>query len=66
MKISVIIPVKNGATTLGKCLNAIKQQTIAEDIEVLVLDSMSTDSSREIAESYSAQIIDISIDAFNH
>ena len=37
-KISVIIPVKNGAQTLEKCLSKIRSQTI-DDIEIIVLDS---------------------------
>lgn len=66
MKISVVIPVKNGAATLVKCLNAFKQQTIAEQIEIIVLDSMSTDNSREIAKSFGAKIISIMLSDFNH
>lgn len=65
MKISVIIPVKNGAATLEQCLKSIKEQTVT-DIEIIVLDSMSTDGSREIAYMFGAKIISISDGTFNH
>lgn len=65
MKISVIIPVKNGAQTLEKCLSKIRSQTI-RDIEIIVLDSMSTDKSEEIALKYNAKIIEIPDGTFNH
>jgi len=65
MKISVIIPVKNGAGTLDKCLGSIRSQTI-ENIEIIILDSMSTDNSREIASRYNAKIITIPEGTFNH
>lgn len=64
--VSIIIPVKNGGATLKKCLIAVKQQTIAHASEIIVLDSMSTDNSREIAENFGARIIFISAGTFNH
>jgi rhamnosyltransferase len=66
LRISVVIPVKNGAATLVKCLDAIKKQTIADQLEIVVLDSMSTDNSREIAKSFGAKIFDIPNGTFNH
>ncbi len=65
MKISVVIPVKNGAQTLDKCLCSIKSQTV-EDLEIIILDSMSTDGSREIALNYGAILIDIPNGTFDH
>lgn len=65
MKISVIIPVKNGALTLDKCLSSIRIQTV-ENIEIIVLDSMSTDNSKEIALKYDAKVIQIPENTFNH
>jgi rhamnosyltransferase len=65
MKISIIIPVKNGANTLGLCLQKIHEQTI-KDIEILVLDSMSTDQSRDIALRYGATVIEVPDGTFNH
>ena len=65
MKITVVIPVKNGTHTLEKCLSSIRSQS-DENVEIIVLDSMSTDGSREIALKYGAQIIDIPDGTFNH
>ena len=65
MKISVIIPVKNGAQTLEKCLNKLRDQTV-KDIEIIVLDSMSSDNSKEIALKYHAKIVEIPDGTFNH
>jgi rhamnosyltransferase len=65
-KISVIIPVKNGAATLKRCLKSIKNQTIADDIEIIVLNSMSTDDCVAIARGFNAKIIDIPNGTFNH
>lgn len=65
MKVTVIIPVKNGAQTLEKCLSSIRNQTV-EDVEIIVLDSMSDDDSKEIALKSSAKIIEVPKGAFNH
>jgi rhamnosyltransferase len=63
--LSVIIPVKNGAPTLEKCLQSIKRQT-EKDIEIIVLDSMSTDESVGIAEKYNCKVVKIADGTFNH
>ncbi len=50
--VSVIIPVRNEAANLPRCLEALR------DIgEVFVVDSQSTDSTVEIARSYNAQVV---------
>lgn len=64
--ISIIIPLKNGEATLVKCLTAIRQQSIADKTEIIILDSCSTDNSLEIAKGFSAKIINIPNDAFDH
>lgn len=46
--VSVIIPVHNGATTLGACLQALKQ-TLYEKWEAIVVDDGSDDGSGDIA-----------------
>jgi rhamnosyltransferase len=65
-KISVVIPVKNGADTLDSCVRSLRQQTIGAQLEIIIVDSMSTDSSREIAEKHGAKIIDVPIGEFDH
>src|ERR1700740_396587 len=51
MKISVIIPVYNEATTLDACLTAIARLR-PQPFEVIVVDNNSTDNSAAIARSY--------------
>ena len=51
-KISVIIPVYNVEPYLEYCLESILNQTMIEDIEVLMIDNGSTDNSRYIIENY--------------
>jgi glycosyltransferase involved in cell wall biosynthesis len=52
LPVSVIIPVRNEAKNLPRCLQALKDVG-----EVLVIDSQSTDETVEIARSYGAQIV---------
>ena len=52
-KISVIIPCRNEAKYIGKCLNSIIKANYPQDlVEVFVIDGMSTDNSSQIIECY--------------
>ena len=51
-KISVIIPIYNVEDYLEETLNSLLNQTIIDDIEVLMVDDGSTDDSRYIIEKY--------------
>ena len=51
-KISVIIPIYNVEEYLEECLESILNQSIIDDIEVIMIDDGSTDSSRYIIEKY--------------
>jgi len=64
--ISVIIPVKNGADTLARCLAAVRQQTGVEIVQIVVLDSASTDNSVAIAKEYGAEVVPVAPADFNH
>lgn len=52
IKVSVIIPVYNAEKYIKRCLNSVLKQTLKE-IEVIVINDGSGDSSRDILESYS-------------
>ncbi|GAI35389.1 unnamed protein product, partial [marine sediment metagenome] len=52
--VSVTIPTRNSEDVIGGCLSSIKEQTYP-NIETLVIDSNSTDRTREIAENFSAK-----------
>jgi glycosyltransferase involved in cell wall biosynthesis len=54
MLVSVIIPMRNEEKFVGKCLESFLQQINGrEDIEILCVDGMSTDKTREIVEKFS-------------
>lgn len=48
MRISVVVPTKNSARTLGLCLSSLRHQT-HPDVEVVVVDNGSDDATAEIA-----------------
>lgn len=52
MLLSIIIPVYNKEKYLRRCLNSIVSQIDGNDIEVIILDDGSTDSSLEIIKEY--------------
>lgn len=64
--ISVLIPVRNGGDLLVKCLEAINAQRIAEECEVVIVDSGSTDGSIERARSLGAVVHEIPASEFHH
>lgn len=51
--VSIIIPTFNGARRIGKCLDALLEQSRTLDAEILVVDDGSTDNTAEVAGHYS-------------
>lgn len=49
--LSVIVPVYNSAENLETCLSSLVNQTL-KDIEIIVIDDVSTDNSKEIIERF--------------
>jgi rhamnosyltransferase len=64
--ISVIVPVRDGGEKLGRCLDAIARQRVPEPVEVVVVDSGSSDGSRERARSAGARVFTVAPDEFRH
>ena len=64
--ISVVIPVKNGGADLTRCLAGIRAQQIDEDVEIVVVDSGSTDGSPERARAAGALVHEIPPEEFGH
>lgn len=54
VKVSVIIPVYNGATYLRRCLDSVVAQTYT-DYEAILIDDGSTDESGEVCDEYAAR-----------
>lgn len=48
-KIDVIIPLYNDESNIGRCLESICRQTIAEKIRIIIVDDGSTDNSVQVA-----------------
>lgn len=63
--ISVVIPVKNGAATIEKCLEALLAQTVADRLEIIVVDSGSTDGTQELVKKFPARLFQYP-GKFNH
>lgn len=64
---TVVIPTYNGATYLEDLLNALERQNRASEMEVLVIDSGSTDGSLAIIRSHpSVRLVEIPNSDFSH
>jgi rhamnosyltransferase len=64
--ISVLIPVKNGGADLVRCLGGIARQRADDEVEVVVVDSGSSDESPRRARELGAQVHEIPPDEFMH
>jgi len=56
--VSVVIPVKNGTGTLGKCLRSLKR-SYYKNFELIVVDDHSDDNTVEIAKGYNCTVIEV-------
>jgi len=54
--VSVVVPTYNSAKTLGDCLESIKNQDYQGEVEIIIADGGSTDSTLEIARKYTDKI----------
>ena len=64
--ISVVIPVKDGGLDLVRCLEAIARQQVEEEVEVVIVDSGSSDGSVERARRLGARVHEILPQEFSH
>ncbi|MCM8799784.1 MAG: glycosyltransferase [Candidatus Omnitrophica bacterium] len=56
--ISIVIPVKNDAEILKKCLNSLIELDYPKDsLEIIVADGNSSDNTRKLAESFGAKVV---------
>lgn len=64
--VTVAIPVLNGARYLDEVLEAVRGQRVDRELEILIVDSGSTDGSLEIARRHGAVIHEIDRRDFSH
>jgi SAM-dependent methyltransferase/glycosyltransferase involved in cell wall biosynthesis/GT2 family glycosyltransferase len=64
--VTVAVPVLNGARSLDEVLSAVRAQRVDREVELLVVDSGSTDGSLEIAQRHGARIHEIPKSEFSH
>lgn len=65
--VSIVIPARNEANNIGLCLEAIYNQETPYSVEIIVIDSGSTDNTVEIVKHYtSVKLIQIKPGAFGH
>jgi cellulose synthase/poly-beta-1,6-N-acetylglucosamine synthase-like glycosyltransferase len=58
--VSIVVPVHNGADTLGHCLSALSNQAVTApvgDVSVIVVDDGSIDGSAQVAQQYGVTVI---------
>lgn len=61
-----MIPGRNAADDLRRCLDGIARQRIDEEVEVVVIDSASTDGSADVARELGARVEAIAVENFDH
>lgn len=65
-QVSVVIPTKNGGQDFGRLMKMLNQQKGFREIEIVIVDSGSSDSTVEIAKQYGAKVIEILPEEFSH
>jgi len=64
--VSVIIPTKNAGSNFANLITVLKNQEGIKEIEIVIVDSGSTDETLEIAREYEVNIIEIQPESFTH
>ncbi len=64
--ISIVIPTRNGESTIRSCFEGIFKQTLISQTEVIVLDSASSDKTLDICKEYGVRVHNIAPKDFNH
>jgi rhamnosyltransferase len=64
--VTVAIPVLDGGPLLGEVLAAVRAQRVDRPVELLVIDSGSSDGSQDLARRHGARVVDIPRGEFSH
>lgn len=66
MLVSVVIPTRNAGISFEKLLEKVKIQEIDGDMEIVIVDSGSTDQTLEVCEKFGIRPVEIKPGDFNH
>jgi O-antigen biosynthesis protein len=66
LRVTVAIPVKDGARYLAELLAALAAQQVDAELETLVIDSGSSDGSSEVARAAGVRVVEIAPEEFGH
>lgn len=64
--ISIVVPTRNGLTTLPALLDAVAAQRIDADVELVAVDSSSTDGTAELLKARANRVVSIAVSDFDH
>lgn len=64
--ISIVLPTRNGMSTLPALLDALARQRLDSSVELIAVDSSSTDGTAELLRRRADTLISIPADAFDH
>ena len=65
--VSIVIPARNEGETIGQCMDAVCQQDTLYKVEMIVIDSGSTDNTPDVVKFYPlVKLIQIEPEAFGH
>jgi len=64
--VSIVIPTRNGEATLPSLLDAIRRQRADFEVEVLAVDSTSTDGTRRLLDAGADRVVSVKPEDFDH
>jgi rhamnosyltransferase len=64
--VSIILPTRNAGEEFRDLLERVRTQKGFHDVEIVVVDSQSSDATPEIALQYGAKVVEICASSFNH
>jgi rhamnosyltransferase len=64
--VSIVVPTRNGAATLPALFDAVGRQRVDFDVEIVAIDSGSTDGTPELLRARADRVLEIAAAAFDH
>jgi rhamnosyltransferase len=64
--ISIVLPTRNGMATLPALLDAVGRQRVDADVEIVAVDSSSTDGTADLVKARAHRFVSIAADTFDH